>query len=278
MKDSLIKFVVISDIHYSPNIDWSNVIWKYTPNEEIPCLLKNFIEILINEIKPDCVFELGDRIIDVDHIKDIENTKSVMAMLDDKLRCPCFHVFGNHDIKILDKDIINSIFRIQYGLPHSFVFKGFKVILLDSLDPMVSGVGGTISKEQQRWLRKQMNEDNYPKLVFSHHPLNYHEINNNKLIPTETLNLMYVENYTEVKNILENGKNFLIHTSAHMHWFSLINNLKGKYLVNPAFSAAFPEKTNAPGWFLEISINTDLDISIKIHSVNPRRIIGNLMI
>ena len=35
------------------------------------------------------------------------------------------------------------------------------------------------------WLEHEMNNDDLPKLVFSHHPLNHHEIQRNFLIPKE---------------------------------------------------------------------------------------------
>ena len=76
-----LKAVLISDVHLAPGEDWSNCIWKYTPNEELPGLLKQWAGIINDEIKPAVVFELGDRIIDVDRGDSahfIENTISAM--------------------------------------------------------------------------------------------------------------------------------------------------------------------------------------------------------
>ena len=61
-----LKAVFISDIHLAPGEDWSHCIWKYTPNEELPGLLEQWKNMVNDELKPDVVFELGDRIIDVD--------------------------------------------------------------------------------------------------------------------------------------------------------------------------------------------------------------------
>ncbi len=71
-----IKIVFISDIHFSPGQDWSQCIWKYTPNEELPGLLDRFVDIVNLELKPDVIIELGDRIIDVDAKRDVDNTRA----------------------------------------------------------------------------------------------------------------------------------------------------------------------------------------------------------
>ncbi len=160
-------------------------------------------------------------------------------------------------------------------LPFVRVFKGYKCIFFDSLDPMISGVGGAVSDEQLAWLEHEMNNDDLPKLVFSHHPLNHHEIQRNFLIPKETVPLMKVANCEAVREILEHGRNFLFHAAGHLHWWSFRVSPKGTYLVNPPFSAAHPERTNAPGWFMEADVSPDGKVDAKVHSIVPRRVVGD---
>ncbi len=269
-----IKIVFISDIHLSPNQDWSQCIWKYTPNEEIPGLLDRFVDIVNNELKPDVIMELGDRIIDVDEQTDLRNTRTVFESIDRRVSCPCFHVDGNHDFVNASKKQLAQVLHSP-TLPYAMTFKGYKCIFFDSLDPMIEGVGGEVSRNQLEWLRNEMNNDDLPKMAFSHHPVNYHEIHRNFLIPEETVPLMQVKNSDTVREILEGGRNFLLHASGHLHWWSFRVSQKGTYLVNPPLSAAHPAMTDAPGWFMEADVWPDGKIDAKIHSIVPRRVVGD---
>ncbi len=269
-----IKIVCISDIHYSPNQDWSNCIWKYTPNEEIPELVDRFVDIVNNELKPDLIVELGDRIIDVDADTDVANTRWVYENIDSRVHCPVFHVDGNHDfVNVGKSELANVLHNPQ--LPYVRLFKGYKCIFFDSLDPMLEGVGGAVSSRQLAWLEEEMNNDDLPKMVFSHHPLNHHEIQRNFLIPKETVPLMKVSNCEEVRNILENGKDFLFHAAGHQHWWSFRVSAKGTFMVNPPLSAAHPDRTHAPGWFMEADVWPDGKVDAKVHSIVPRRVVGD---
>ena len=269
-----LKAVFISDIHLAPGEDWSRCIWKYTPNEEIPGLLEQWGRMVNEELKPDVVFELGDRIIDVSRETDLRNTKAVRDAVDGTVSCPVYHVDGNHDFINITKDEIADVLG-NPRLPYSVVQDGWKFVFFDSLDPMIQGVGGEVGQAQLEWLEKQMNEDDLPKLVFSHHPLNYHQIHRNYLIPEGTYHLMSVKNSQEVREILEGGRNFIAHCAGHSHFWAFRSCTKGTYLVNPPISAAHPAYKNAPGWFMEATFSTDGTVDAVIHSLNPKRVAGN---
>lgn len=271
-----IKIVFVSDIHIAPGQDWSRCIWKYTPQDELPALVHSFVDIVNNEIKPDIIFELGDRIIDVDVPTDEKNTETIYREIDEKVGCPVIHMHGNHDFVNVPKSRLSEILHCPQ-LPYVKVFKGYKIIVFDSLDPMLEGVGGEVSEKQLEWLKTEMNNDDMPKIVLSHHPVNYHEIHRNFLIPEETVSLMSVKNRDEVRQILENGKNFLFHAAGHLHWWSFRVSPKGTYLVNPPLSAAHPAKDNAPGWFMEAEVWPDGKVDAKVHSIIPRRVVGDFV-
>ncbi len=273
MKKEL-KVVFISDVHLAPGQDWSKCIWKYTPNEEIPGLLEQWARIVNEEIKPDVVFELGDRIIDVDRETDLKNTKAVYDAVDGSVHCPVYHVDGNHDFINISKAEIAQILG-NPKLPYCVCQDGWKFIFFDSLDPMIDGVGGEVGQQQLDWLKERMNEDDMPKLVFSHHPLNYHQIDRNFLIPKGTYHLMSVKNSDQIREILEGGRNFVAHVSGHLHFWAFKSSSKGTYLVNPPISAAHPAYKDAPGWFMETTFSTDGTADCVIHSINPRRVVGN---
>jgi hypothetical protein len=260
-----VKSVLIGDIHYGTDSE-------FRPGKEIPGLLSQFVEIMNREMKPDVVMELGDRINNVDKETDVKNLSRLVETLDHKLNMPCYHVLGNHDIVYTDKKTISQVIGDNTG-PLSRVIKGFKFIILDTLDPMIENTGGAVGKEQLAWLEREMNTDDYPKLVFGHHPIDNHTMRGSA-IQSKNRRLIFLENRSEVREILENGKNFIGYAAGHMHWFSFFCSKNAAYLVNPSFTEAYPSRINAPGMFLEVDIYTHGKVEAALHTLNPRRLLG----
>jgi hypothetical protein len=261
-----IKVVLITDIHYGSS-------YKTRPGEEAPGLIARFVEAMNQDIKPDVIMELGDRINNADTETEEKNLSFLVESLDRSLDAPCYHVFGNHDGHNLDKKTISLISGSETGMT-SRVIKGFKFISLDTVDPIIEGCGGTVGKEQLTWLEREMNTDDYPKLVFGHHPIDDHTMKGNNIITPNVSHLIFLENKHEVRNVLEKGNNFIAYFCGHMHWFSFLYKHPASYIVVPSFIEAYPLKSGAPGAFLEADIYTNGKVEAALHTLNPRRLLG----
>jgi hypothetical protein len=264
--DDFVKAVLIGDIHFGPSTG-------SRPGEEIPALVLRFVETMNHEIKPDVVMEMGDRINNVDAETDSKNQSFLIERLDQGLKAPCIHVLGNHDIMCTGKPEVLNIIGRKTGMI-SQVIKGFKFIILDTVDPMISGCGGMVGQDQLKWLQNEMNDDESPKLVFGHHPIDSHSMKGSGVITLEVVDLIFLENKSEVRQVLETGKNFFGYFSGHMHWFSFFCSPAAPYIVNPSFTEAHPCRNNAPGMFLEMDIYTNGKIDCALHTLNPRRLLG----
>ena len=104
-----------------------------------------------------------------------------------------YHVLGNHD---MDGGFTREQARAFWGMPknyYSFDSKGVHFIVLDGNDPNPkpwSGYNRYIGKEQQEWLKTDLQQTNKPTIIFSH----------------QSLELEYdgVANMGEIRSILEN--------------------------------------------------------------------------
>lgn len=264
-----IKLVFISDIHYSLNKDFSSSGWRYMPSGETKSLLDDFVQIVNDELMPDAVIDLGDRLKDVDRNCDLENTKTLKSLLDDRLNCPCFHINGNHDFVNLTKEELAKVLDSPL-LPYAKDLKDYRLLFMDSLDPMISGGGSMVSLNQLNWLETELNRDNKPKLVFSHHPLNHHKIDKNAYISPNIIPLMYTQNADQVKDVLERAESFVTHVSSHMHFFAFTSN----YLVNSSFGSSYPETQNTPGYFMELEVKEGKKLEAVCYSLHPKRVVG----
>lgn len=88
-----------------------------------------------------------------------------------------YHVLGNHDMDGgFSRDSTVSFYRSP-GRYYSFDRDGFHFVVLDANDVNPSpgrqpGYSKHIGKEQQDWLKKNLDGSKFPAIIFSHQPLN----------------------------------------------------------------------------------------------------------
>jgi len=261
-----IKLVLIGDMHYGADSGCR-------PGTEVKPLLTQFTGLVNTAIQPKAVVEMGDRINNMDHDEDRRNLELVVEQLDRQLAMPTFHVIKNHDTIFLKKEETSQVFSEQASW-RSFYFWGFKFIFLDTVDPLIGYCGGRVGAEQLEWLDKTMQEDETPKLVFGHHPIDHQSMKNNANFTKDDAHLNFVENAAEVRAVLENGKRFSLYCCGHMHWFHFLVGSKGTFVTVPSFTEAYPASKGAPGSFLEMDVYTDGKIEACVRTLNPCRVIG----
>ncbi|NLG68622.1 MAG: hypothetical protein GX496_03510, partial [Firmicutes bacterium] len=75
-----LRLALVTDIHHGPD--------KPTrPGSVAPGLLRRFVEVVNDEVRPDLVVDLGDRIDNVDPAQDARRDSEVRAILGE-LRAP----------------------------------------------------------------------------------------------------------------------------------------------------------------------------------------------
>ncbi len=265
-----IHLVLIADIHIGPDH-----FWKTVPGQEVPRLLDDFVETVNEELKPDAVVDLGDRIQTKDAETDQKNLKYVIQRLDNELGMPCYHILGNHDVINVSREEQNTYAKYTMG-PSSFFVGGFKLVLLNTLDPLLMTMGGRIGDGHAQWLEQTMQEDAIPKLVFGHHPIDGHDWSRNRIIDRKTGEYTFLQNAKQIKGIIEKGRHTILYVGAHMHWFSFLQDKAMTYMVAPAFSEAHPNTQNAPGLFFELKVSEDGSVATVLHGLHPRRALGRI--
>ena len=259
-----LRIVLVGDVHMGP----SN---STRPGEETPVLMQELVEKINSEIKPDLVIELGDRINNSNPLSDRDNAIRFASIIS-RLSMPYHLILGNHDIHHLTKKENEAIFG-KPVLRRAESFKGFKLIFLDTEEPVIEGVGGSISDEQLQWLNFELNNDDLPKIVFGHHPIDEQDIGDNPHF-LEFPPLAFTKNRDKVREILDSGKNVISYINGHVHWFSFCTGKSVPAISVPSFTEAWPEKSNAPGMFAEVSFTQSKDIQVAIRSIRPNRILG----
>lgn len=169
----------------------------------------------MREAHPACIVDLGDRINSVASGQDGVRARYVRRRLEDA-GVPVYHVLGNTDVEHLPKH--DALASVKKSWAAEAVDVGpLRLVLLDTVDPAVEGVGGTVSAAQIEWLRAALAERAAACLVFGHHPLDEPALDGHHYFALRP-SLAAVGNRAEVRAVLEAAPAVAAAFSGHLHW------------------------------------------------------------
>jgi 3',5'-cyclic-AMP phosphodiesterase len=162
-------------------------------------LLDGVVEAM-RALRPACIVDLGDRINGVAAGQDAVRERYVRRRLEDA-GIPVYHVLGNTDVEHLAKQ--DALAAVQKSRAAEIADVGpLRLILLDTVDPPVDGVGGAVGAAQLEWLRAALLEHPGPYLVFGHHPLDEPVLEGHRYFAGQP-HLAAVRNRAAVRGVLE---------------------------------------------------------------------------
>jgi 3',5'-cyclic-AMP phosphodiesterase len=183
------------------------------PGSRIPALLDGVVEAM-RALRPACIVDLGDRINGVAAGQDGVRERYVRRRLEDA-GVPVYHVLGNTDIEHLAKH--DALAAVQKSRAAEIVDVGpLRLILLDTVDSSVDGVGGAVGTAQLEWLRAALPDHPGPCLVFGHHPLDEPVLEGHRYFAGQP-SLATVHNRAAVRGILEASGDVAGVFAGHLH-------------------------------------------------------------
>lgn len=202
-----IRIGVVADIHCGPDRD-------VLPGSRTPVLLDRFVAAM-RDLRPVCIVDLGDRINSIAAGQDGARQRYVRRRLEDA-GVPVCHVLGNTDVERLAKH--DALAAIKNGWANATVDLGrARLILLDTVDPAIDGVGGAMGTAQIEWLRAALADRTTMCLVFGHHPLDEPALDGHHYF-ADRPHLAAVRNRAEVRKILEGASTVAAAFAGHLHW------------------------------------------------------------
>jgi 3',5'-cyclic-AMP phosphodiesterase len=206
MRERHIRIGVIADIHCGPDRD-------SLPGSRSPLLLDRFVDAM-RELRPACIVDLGDRINSVSAGQDRVRERYVRRRLEDA-GVPVYCVLGNTDVHRLTKDEALAAVSTRGGV-EVVDLDAVRLILLDTTDPAIEGVGGAISAGQLEWLRSALADGRVPCLIFGHHPLDEPALEGHRYF-ADRPGLASVRNRADVRAVLREASTTLAVFGGHLH-------------------------------------------------------------
>ena len=201
-----LRIGVIADIHCGPDLDT-------LLGSRAPILVEAFLEAM-SRFRPDCIVDLGDRLNSVAHSQDHVRTQWVRTRLREA-GVPVYHVFGNTDIRALDKEA--GMTALGKAAPYECVDAGgVRLMLLDTVDPAVERVGGAVGQAQLAWLAGAIEDRETPCVVCCHHPLDEPPLRGHRYFERHP-DLATVRHRAEVRTALERTGRVRAVLAAHLH-------------------------------------------------------------
>lgn len=262
-----IMLAFVTDVHAGGLIE-------YRPGKEALGLLTRFVE-HTNGLNVDAVIELGDRVNNLDRQHDYTIQEQVQEVLQ-RLIAPRYSVLGNHDVHYATKDDNLHIMGMQSSW-YSSMISGFRLIFIDTADPVQGHCGGYVSKRQLDWLSAQVSMDTSPKLVFGHHPITTQNQDGNPFfgsLPGEEK----IANNDEVLDVLHGNHNVLAYFNGHVHWFYASLERSVRSFSIPSLLESYPLKENAPGRYAIATVTREGIVDLSLHTLNPMRTLGRIVL
>jgi 3',5'-cyclic AMP phosphodiesterase CpdA len=157
-----LRIGLVTDIHHGPDVDVRG-------GSAAPVLLATFARRMRDEFRPDLIVDMGDRINDTDPAADKVRLAEVRGMLE-AAGAPVLYAWGNHDLINVPPAEGRAILGKQGDFETRDV-AGYHLVILNSQDPTIERIGGTLSDGQLDWLERDLAAGESPTLVFCHHPL-----------------------------------------------------------------------------------------------------------
>lgn len=264
------KLVIFSDIHYAPEkpVNNGSIIDRKLMHKAVP-LLEQLIQKINNEIKPDIVVNLGDLVEDFnDHDKDIINLNFIWGLLNG-IKPAFYSLAGNHDLRSMSsRKEVEQIMGYKHStfsvdlLGYHFVFLGLDVNT--KLGVKSGGIFKTqfISNEDLEWLKRDLEKNKLPILVFNHFGIAEDNMEGNwwfGRVPEHAL----LGNRKEVKEILKKNKNLIAVFSGHQHWTKkIIEDGISYYIVGSLTENINDDGVTPDGVYFEVDLEEE-SIDVK---------------
>lgn len=216
------KLAVVNDIHAGKCLEHNGRV--RASSHLVEEMLPGFLREIIQQHSPDILINLGDLIRSEERESDLQNYRRLIAHFE-QLKSPVIHLLGNHELKKMLLEDIESAWNEQGFNQKSYGSKdigGFTLIWLglelDSNDHRIR----FLPSAQLNWLRKKLKQVNCPTVIFTHCAIDDHDVNGNffyEASDNRSKKALFLQNQEEIRKIISSSDSVIAVIQAHLHYF-----------------------------------------------------------
>ncbi|WP_319529680.1 metallophosphoesterase [uncultured Cohaesibacter sp.] len=234
-----VRICVIADIHHGAP--------SCTKRGDAALQLIEDFNRYVEEVQPDFVLDLGDRISDIDRDTDLRLEQEVKTAFDG-LSAPIYHICGNHDRDHLDVSDNEAI--LNQSLEHQTLDVGGWRIALWRADSKIirsSDYHGFVLREDDLlWLSRTVQNADRPLLIASHVPVSGHSQIGNYYFENNPTSSTYPM-AERAREALAQTDVPIVFLSGHVHW-NTITKVDGiTHLTQQSLTESFTTKGEPAG-------------------------------
>lgn len=204
------RIAIVSDIHHGAP--------SHTKRGDTALALMEEFARFVTDAKPDLVLDLGDRISDIDHDRDVV-LQSEVAETFRAIDVPIRHICGNHDLdhltvarnsEILGQNLANE--TLELGDWRIALWRGDSKISRNE-----GNRGFNLPESDLLWLSRVARSTDRPTLVVSHVPVSGHAQTGNYYFERNPQYSTYPE-AGRIRAALAQARQPIVCLAGHVHW------------------------------------------------------------
>nr|WP_321457105.1 metallophosphoesterase [uncultured Cohaesibacter sp.] len=234
-----VRICVIADIHHGA--------LSCTKRGDAALQLIDEFKRYVDDVKPDFVLDLGDRISDIDRDTDLRLEQEVKDAFHG-LSVPLHHICGNHDREHLD--VCDNEAILNQSLDHQTLdVGGWRIALWRADSKIVRGAdysGFVLRENDLLWLSRTTQNADRPLLVVSHVPVSGHSQIGNYYFENNASSSTYPM-AERAREALAQASVPVVFLSGHVHW-NTITKIDGiTHLTQQSLTESFTTQGEPAG-------------------------------
>lgn len=215
------KIAVVNDVHVGKCLEHNGKV--RASSHLVEDMLEGFLQDIIRQHSPDVLINLGDLIRSEERESDLKKYRRLIANFE-KIKSPVIHLLGNHELKKMPLEDIESTWQ-EFGFDQkSYGYKdidNFTLIWLGlELDPKDHRIR-ILPSDQLNWLRNLLKQTIRPTTIFTHCTIDDHDVQGNffyEASDKRSKAALFLENQESIRSVIsESGCVAVI--QAHLHYF-----------------------------------------------------------
>jgi hypothetical protein len=230
------KIAVVNDIHVGKGIEHQGRV--RSSSHLVEEILRRYLGDIIEQHRPDVLINLGDLIRSDNKETDLKKYHQVIGLFN-QVKVQVIHMLGNHELKAMSADDIESIWHALGFNQKSFGsidVKGVKLIWLGLEMDARDHKSRRVPNEQLIWLKEEL-KDPKPVILFTHCAIDEQDVRGNffyEAMDNKDTRALFLENQRDIRTLLNSHSHVIAVVQAHLHYFHSKTIRDIPYITCPA--------------------------------------------